>query len=212
MVSNHNSLVYERPNFDSNVIFRLHLKRVIKVSRKVYYGPEGFGSFYKIRLRGKPVGYIADSDVELLKAQKHPVKPYVGVEGSLFYSEGQSSYAVGLRSQVGFQKVIWDLKAQYIRNLKRPGDVTYLLQAGVNFTHYVKKRAYVYSLVGGYFRHRMYVENSEEGTEHLRSLGLVGGVGLGFHVRDFMFRVESYTRIHPSVIALGAGINLQVAL
>lgn len=55
--------VYEKPNFDSKILNYLEKGSKVKISRKIYKGKDGFGSFYKVRLKDKRMGFIADVEV-----------------------------------------------------------------------------------------------------------------------------------------------------
>ena len=55
--------VYEVQNFDAPVKEYLDSGKVYKISKKVYPGIGGLGSFYKIRLRQGVFGFIADTDI-----------------------------------------------------------------------------------------------------------------------------------------------------
>lgn len=55
--------VYEAQNFDAPVMEYLDSGKVFKISKKIYPGVGGLGSFYKVRLRKGVFGYIADTDI-----------------------------------------------------------------------------------------------------------------------------------------------------
>jgi hypothetical protein len=59
--------VYEVANFDSPVIEYMDQGKKIKISKKVYPGIGGLGSFYKVKLNKGVFGYIADTDVEAIR-------------------------------------------------------------------------------------------------------------------------------------------------
>lgn len=52
--------VYEKPNFDSEILYNLELGDVFEISSKTQ------GPFYRIRLKKGIVGWIADNDVEVV--------------------------------------------------------------------------------------------------------------------------------------------------
>lgn len=55
--------VYRYPNFDSPVMTQFPVEKVVRVSRKVYKGVGGLGLFYKVRVKPRIYGYIADVDI-----------------------------------------------------------------------------------------------------------------------------------------------------
>ncbi len=55
--------VYEVQNFDAPVMEYLDSGKAFKISKKIYPGVGGLGSFYKIKLRKGVFGYIADTDI-----------------------------------------------------------------------------------------------------------------------------------------------------
>ena len=59
------SAVYQAQNFDAPVMEYLDRGSKVKISKKVYPGIGGLGTFYKIRLRKGVYGYITDVDIEI---------------------------------------------------------------------------------------------------------------------------------------------------
>ncbi len=60
------AVVYERPDFDSPVIYQLPAKKQVYGTRKTIVGEAGLGLFHKIRLRKGVYGYILDTEVRSL--------------------------------------------------------------------------------------------------------------------------------------------------
>lgn len=65
--------VYTQADFDSKVMTQLQAGEVYEISKKT------FGAFYRIRLKNKKLGYIADSDIRPLSAKQLTEKPKSGV-------------------------------------------------------------------------------------------------------------------------------------
>lgn len=59
------SAVYQAQNFDAPVMEYLDRGKKIKISKKVYPGIGGLGTFYKIRIKKGVYGYITDVDIEI---------------------------------------------------------------------------------------------------------------------------------------------------
>ena len=59
------SAVYRAQNFDAPVMEYLDRGKKIRISKKVYPGIGGLGTFYKVRLRKGVYGYITDTDIEI---------------------------------------------------------------------------------------------------------------------------------------------------
>jgi hypothetical protein len=57
--------VYEVANFDSPVLEYLDSGKKLTVSKKIYPGIGGLGTFYKARLRKGVFGYITDTDIDV---------------------------------------------------------------------------------------------------------------------------------------------------
>lgn len=73
--------MYQRPNFDSQVMGYLTAGKKVLATRKMFHGEGGFGAFYKISAN-KKVGYVADTDLVLsaspsksVRAAKKPDSP-----------------------------------------------------------------------------------------------------------------------------------------
>jgi hypothetical protein len=55
--------VYKGPSFDAPIIGYLEGGKKIPARRKVYPGLGGFGAFYKVKLKKRVFGYVADTDI-----------------------------------------------------------------------------------------------------------------------------------------------------
>lgn len=56
--------IYKKPNFDSPILGYFKESEKIVISKKIYIGPGGFGTFYLAKLKGKKgFGYIVDNEV-----------------------------------------------------------------------------------------------------------------------------------------------------
>lgn len=65
--------VYQKPNFDSPVIYQLQRKKKVYGTRRLLEGQNGLGLFHKVRLRKGVYGYVLDTDVKIqgsVKASK----------------------------------------------------------------------------------------------------------------------------------------------
>jgi len=62
IVATDGAAMYQRPNFDSQVLGYLNARQKVKASNKMHHGEGGFGAFYKISVN-KKVGYVADTDL-----------------------------------------------------------------------------------------------------------------------------------------------------
>ena len=60
--------VYKAPNFDSKILMRLESGRRVVSTKKVIQGTDGFGLFYKVKLRKDVYGYVVDTDIKGFKA------------------------------------------------------------------------------------------------------------------------------------------------
>lgn len=75
--------VYEKPNFDSEILYNLELGDVFEISTKTQ------GPFYRIRLKKGIVGWIADNDVEVVdKGVSTPKKRTIVRDQDLDAEEG----------------------------------------------------------------------------------------------------------------------------
>lgn len=63
IVQSDGAAVYAQPDFDAPVMDYMNQGTSVVISRAPVKGSGGFGSFYKIQLKGKGIGYIADVDV-----------------------------------------------------------------------------------------------------------------------------------------------------
>lgn len=63
VVSVEGASVYRQPTFDAPIMDYLEQGQKIRISKKIYRSKDGIGAFYKVRLRSKVYGYIADVDV-----------------------------------------------------------------------------------------------------------------------------------------------------
>lgn len=65
VVTEHNALIYNRPDFDSRQIFKLPRNKIIVISTQIYRPKHLFGSFYRIYINKpqKVRGYISEVDV-----------------------------------------------------------------------------------------------------------------------------------------------------
>ena len=56
--------IYKKPNFDSPILGYYKENEKIIISKKIYTGPGGFGTFYLTKLKGrKGFGYVVDTEI-----------------------------------------------------------------------------------------------------------------------------------------------------
>lgn len=56
--------IYKKPNFDSPILGYFKENEKIIISKKIYTGPGGFGTFYLVRLKNqKGFGYVVDTEI-----------------------------------------------------------------------------------------------------------------------------------------------------
>ncbi|MGH1469068.1 MAG: SH3 domain-containing protein [Bdellovibrionales bacterium] len=73
-ISKSNVQVYKKPSFDADVIVALKKGQKLYALKKKIVGEDGFGLFYKVRLKKGVHGYILDTSVRGFKAKTRSVK------------------------------------------------------------------------------------------------------------------------------------------